>query len=268
MFKKNEDTLIFKINNLDSFDLIKEDIVLKTEDIDNETAYENEIYDDEYLSYIINKMMIDSTVDDNILIQYASPNILFRYQNVIGLEEKDLEGYVKYNLEEFIPFDIENVIFKPQMTKNQIYLYGINEKVLKFFENLFFDLGYRKVYFTIFISEAISFVQNNNLENIIFLNIEKDYIEYLIFWNKKVERHKIKKVVNKKGLTEEVMEIKIAKLINETIDEINDLVEIDSFDVLLSGDSKLKYIWKHKLLTDHSIEADVPNFKIESYFGD
>lgn len=268
MFSKTQSTYILKINNFKSIDLILDDKIIKNEELNESIVFNEKIRDPDQLGYIINKILADVNLEDNILIRYASPNNIFRFKEVEGLENNDLEGYVKYNIEDFLPYSLDNIEVKPQLLNNQILLFGIKKNIVNFIENLLSKLGYKKLYFTIFQSEAISFLFNQREEDSIFLDIENDHIEYLIWKNNRVKRFKSFKVLDERLREPEVLEIKVKKLIDKTIKDINELIDINNYTLFITGDVNKVNIWSYNLEKIYGYKNQIHNFDVNSYFGD
>lgn len=268
MFSKDRKSYILKINNFKSIDLLFDDKVIKSESINDFVIFNENIKDYDQLGYIINKILADVGLEDNILIRYASPDIIFRYKEVNGLEESDLDGYIKYNVQDFLPYSIENIELKAQIINNQILLFGVNREIINFIKNLLLKLEHKNIYFTIFHSEGLSFLFNKKYEDCVLLNIEKDFIEYIIWKNNKVKRYKNFRVLDDKLKDVELLEIKIEKLLEKTIKDINEVVDLNDYKLLLTGDIVQSDMWRYKLKELYGYENQLIKFDINSYFGD
>lgn len=183
MLKKKE-TFIITINSKKELRLVNvnNNLVINRVELDKDVISYNKI-DFIKFSYVLNKILSDVKTNDNILIRNSSNDNIFRSKEVKGIKEKDLLGFLKYNIEDLFPFPKENLMIKSEINKDIVLIYGMNLHLANALKENIFEFGLKSVYLTIFPSEFIAFLNKNFVEELLYLNIESNYLEYCIARN-------------------------------------------------------------------------------------
>lgn len=268
MFRKKQ-TYILTINGFSELRLEKTDStnIIKRQYLSDQILSDNKI-DQVQFSYLLNKFLADVEIKDNLLIRYSSKETIFRIKEVKGLKEEDLEGYIKYNLDEFIPFSKEDLSIKFQLAKDQVAVFGIKRDLVEFIEKFSIETKMQNIYLTIFTSEFISFWNDDFEKDFIFFNIEKDFLEYIIIENSKFKGYGLKEIKEKfikEGQLPDDVEKEIMK---EYIENI--LTKSQGFankNLYGIGDWTLLNIWN--LIIEEKFDKRIMEkpFDVEKYFG-
>lgn len=228
---------------------------------------ENEI-DEIQLSYVLNKILSEVNESDNLIIRYSSPHNIFRIKKVEGIEESDLNSYIKYNLDELIPFSKYNLEIESQLVKEHVAVFGIDKKILNSFKNILEELAFKNIYFTLFTSEFLNFWNENNINNFLFFNIEADFLEYFIIEQKEFTEYRIidlEDILISGGcIPEDSVLDKMNLLLNDILKEKYKLPGIKYFYI---GDWALINIWNKLISENYGKNLIAQPFDVIKYFG-
>lgn len=236
--------------------------------LDGEMIYEGNNIDEIQLTYVLNKFLSEVNENDNLLIRYSSPKNIFRIKKVEGIDENDLDGYIKYNLDELIPFSKDNLAIESQVINEYVAVFGINKNVLKHIENILKELNFQNIYFTLFTSELLNFWGDNNSDDFIFFNIEDKFLEYFIIEQSEFKEYRI---INLEDISISGGAIPEDKIIDQMYLILKEIFQsIDSLEtkVLYSiGDWTLINIWNIVMFDKFKMKITARPFDVKKYFG-
>lgn len=147
-----------------------------------------EIIDYAQYDYILSKIINKISKNENIIIRYNSLNNIYRFEDNINLTDDDLPSYLEYNLDKIIPFNLENIIVKGNISEKQIHIYGIDKSTFEYLLSHFNQIT-ENIFFTVIISEIVSKIYELG-ENFIFIFFSKNHVEISIIENRKTINYK------------------------------------------------------------------------------
>lgn len=269
MFRKNKN-YIMTIRDFSEIRLEEnEDCkILKREVISKEIFSNDKILDELQFSYLLNKFLSDVDVKDNLIIRNSCSKNLFRIKKVPGITEQDLEGYIKYNLDELLPFSKENISIESQIKNEYITIFGMDKKIVKFFEEFVEEMGFHNVFLTLFPSEFITFWESSKEKDFIFLNMESNYFEYFKIENGGFKEYNIITIkdldLDSGALPDDLQKNQMANILDESIGLNSSLENALIYGI---GDWDLINLWNNVIEQIYSNKIVEKPFEIIKYFG-
>ncbi len=270
MFKKNKN-YILTISDFSEIRLeeSKECKIIKREIISDEIICNGKILDELQLSYLLNKFLSDVDVNDKLLIRNSYSKNLFRIKKVEGITEKDLDGYIKYNLDELLPFSKEHIAIEPQIKDEYITIFGMDKEFIGFIENFIEEMGFNKVFLTMFPSEFITFWKNSQVRDFVFLNIENSFYEYFFIKNEDFKEYNIIPINDLKldggVLPDDFQKNQMRNVLDRSIGFGSSLENLLIYGI---GDWALINLWNNVIEQSYSNNIIEKPFEISEYFGD
>lgn len=262
----NKDTYILEVTNLNNLQLYNtsNNNVLNKILVDDNIASNNEIIDEVQYAYIINKFLSQVNKKNRIVMRLNSTNNIFRFENIYDLDKKEMENYVKYNIDKIIPFGHEDFIIKTNYVNNQLYIYGINKIIHDYLIDVLKSLGLDTLFFTVFISEVVSKIKEFHINSVI-LNLQSNYFEMVTLDDFNITFHKVKDFNLEIIKGELNLSSKLIKEINNNLSYLETL-DLNKYKLYLYGDNNIIPHWM-EIINKFNIEVKEINFREEKYFG-
>ena len=265
--KKN---YILTINNLSELRLEESGStnIISRLKLSEDLIYEGNSIDEIQLAYILNKFLSEVNENDNILIRYSSPQNIFRIKKVEGIDENDLDGYIKYNLDELMPFSKDNLAIESQLIKEYVAVFGIDKNVLKHIENILKELNFQNIYFTLFTSELLSFWSETSSNDFVFFNIEDKFLEYFIIEQFEFKEYRIINLedilISGGSIPDNEIANRMYLILEEIFQNIDRLKTKNFYSI---GDWTLINIWNIVMFDKFEMKMTAHPFNIKKYFG-
>lgn len=252
MFNKRK---IYLLNYIDGS-------TLKLENETGEEIFKCEIYKDpsgqidpDQVEYLLKKTL--STIDSkaNLAVRISSANNIFRFEKASGLKETDLDSYYTYNIDKILPFNKENFLLKYNYWRENFLVYGIDKDLINIFSNKLASLFLKNIYITTFASEAIAYIENNKIKNVLILRLDESSLELIKVLEADIVFYKYK-TFDQKNYQKEIESLSKSIQINNQI------------EALIFGDKNFINEEKDYIDKNFGIEFSFRQFSIENYFGE